>query len=210
MFFGFRNHTINFEPKCDKVTRMGGQKGGPTHQGPLRTRGRDSNRWSGVGGHFEMRQSEVCWEVQSLHLRWHGGHVSEHLLDACRVGHHFWCSTIAALSSLLSSWFVFRFCSSLTKFLFWIWACWFVAVVMMMMQKQQLVGIEKDVLHAFPTIKANELEVGIQEENSQWVSLILAQDSTHFSSVSSFHAKLLCVSLLPSLQQVGTLSFSFL
>jgi len=42
-----------------------------------------------------------------------------------------------------------------------------VAVVMMMMQKQQLVGIEKDVLHAFPTIKANDLEVGIQEENSQ-------------------------------------------
>jgi len=33
--------------------------------------------------------------------------------------------------------------------------------------KQQLVGIEKDVLDAFPTIKANELKVGIQEENSQ-------------------------------------------
>ncbi len=68
----------------------------------------------------------------------------------------------------------------------------------MMMQKQQLVGIEKDVLHAFPTIKANELKVGIQEENSQLVSLILPRDSTLFSSVSSFHAKLLCASLLPS------------
>ncbi len=40
-------------------------------------------------------------------------------------------------------------------------------VMMIMMQKQQLVGIEKDVLDAFPTIKANELKVGIQEENSQ-------------------------------------------
>jgi hypothetical protein len=59
------------------------------------------------------------------------------------------------------------------------------------------VGIEKDVLDAFPTIKANELKVGIQEENSQWVSLIFPRDSTLFSSVSSFHAKLLSASLLP-------------
>jgi hypothetical protein len=39
--------------------------------------------------------------------------------------------------------------------------------VAVVMQKQQLLGIEKDVLDAFPTIKANDLKVGIQEENSQ-------------------------------------------
>jgi hypothetical protein len=36
-----------------------------------------------------------------------------------------------------------------------------VMMMMMMMQNQQLVGIKKDVLHAFRMIKANELKVGI-------------------------------------------------
>ncbi len=30
-------------------------------------------------GHFGMQQGEVCRELHSLHLRWHGGHLSEHI-----------------------------------------------------------------------------------------------------------------------------------
>ncbi len=43
-FFGFKNHAFVCEPKCNKVTWMGNHKSGQTHQGPLNTRDRHSNK----------------------------------------------------------------------------------------------------------------------------------------------------------------------
>ncbi len=56
MSFGFQSHTFICEPKCDIVIQMGGQ----AHQGLIGTRSHNIDKWSDVGGHFEMRQNNVC------------------------------------------------------------------------------------------------------------------------------------------------------
>jgi hypothetical protein len=41
-----------------------------------------------------MQQGEVCGELHSLQLRWHGGHFIEHLLD-------FYCVNVLKVNSKL-------------------------------------------------------------------------------------------------------------
>jgi hypothetical protein len=50
-------------PKYNNLIQVGGYKGGQTHQGPINTRSRNTNKQGGVGGHFGMRQGEVYKET---------------------------------------------------------------------------------------------------------------------------------------------------